>query len=119
MPPDRVVLYGESLGCAVATEMAVRHPSAALILESPFTSTTAMGRRVYPWLPVRWMVRYQYDNLAKIPKIHVPLLIMHSPQDEIVPFPMAQQLFAAAPQPKRFFELTGDHNEGYLVTGKR
>ena len=117
IPPARIVLYGESLGCAVAVEMAHRHPAAALILESPFTSTAAMGKRVYPWLPVRWMVRNKYDNLSKIPRIRLPLLILHSPRDEIVPFQMGRQLFAAAPGPKKFFELTGGHNDGYEMTG--
>jgi fermentation-respiration switch protein FrsA (DUF1100 family) len=118
--PERVVFYGESLGCAVAVEMAIRHPDAAgLILESAFTSTVAMARRVFPRLPVKWIVRYHYDNLSKIPRIKMPLLIMHSPQDEIVPFEMGRQLYAAAPQPKTFFELTGGHNDGYAETGDR
>jgi uncharacterized protein len=100
--------------------MARRHPdTAALILESPFTSTVAMAKRIFPWLPVRWIVRYHYDNLAKIPKIKMRLLIMHSPQDEIVPFEMGRQLYAAAPEPKKFFELTGGHNDGYEATGER
>ena len=120
IPPHRIILYGESLRCAVATEMARRHPdAAALILESPFTSTVAMGKRIFPWLPVRWIVRYHYDSLAKIPRIKMPLLIMHSPQDEIVPFEMGRQLYAAAPGPKKFFELTGGHNDGYELTGDR
>ncbi len=118
IPQGKIIFYGESLGSAVALEMAVRHPSAALILESAFTSTLAMGKLVYPWLPVRWLVRYRYDNLAKIPRLKAPLLILHSPQDEIVPFWMAQALFAAAPGPKKLFELTGGHNDGFEVTGK-
>jgi fermentation-respiration switch protein FrsA (DUF1100 family) len=113
----RVVFYGESLGCAVAVEMAVRHPGAGLILESPFTSTVAMAKRIFPWLPVKWIVRYRYDNLSKIPKIKMPVLILHSPQDEIVPFAMGRQLFNAAPPPKQFLELTGDHNDGYADSG--
>jgi fermentation-respiration switch protein FrsA (DUF1100 family) len=117
IPPEQIVLYGESLGCAVAVEMARRHPSAALILESPFTSTIAMGKLVLPWLPVRWIIRNKYDNLAKISQIHMPIMIMHSPQDEIVPFQMGQQLFAAAPEPNKFFQLTGGHNDGYETTG--
>jgi fermentation-respiration switch protein FrsA (DUF1100 family) len=117
LPPSDVVLYGESLGCAVAVELARRHPASALILESPFTSTLAMGKLVYPWLPVRWIVRYRYDNLAKIGSLRLPLLILHSSQDEIVPFSMGQQLYAAAPGPKAFFELRGGHNDGYEVTG--
>ncbi len=119
IPATQIILYGESLGCAVAVEMARRHPAAALILESPFTSTVEMAKRVFPWLPVDWIVRYKYDNLSKIPQIHIPSLIMHSPQDEIVPFEMGIKLYKAASGPKKFFELTGGHNDGYAVTGKR
>jgi uncharacterized protein len=119
IPPADLIFYGESLGCAVAIEMARRHPAGGLILESPFTSTIAMGKLVFPWLPVRWMVRYRYDNLTKISELHLPILIMHSPQDDVVPFAMGQQLYAAAPQPKTFFELSGDHNAGYEITGRR
>jgi len=117
---SNIIFYGESLGCAVAVEMAIRHSDAAgLILESPFTSTAAMAKRIFPWLPVKWIVRYRYDNLSKIPKITMPLLILHSPQDEIVPFEMGKQLFASAPQPKQFVELVGGHNEGYELSGGR
>jgi fermentation-respiration switch protein FrsA (DUF1100 family) len=120
LKPEQIVFQGESLGCAVATEMAIRHPEAGgLILESPFTSTVAMAKRIFPWLPVKWIVRYRYDNLSKIPKIKMPLLIMHSPQDDIVPFEMGRALFAAAPEPKQFVELVGDHNEGYAESGDR
>src|SRR5262249_12112708 len=106
-------------GCAVALEMALRHPAAGLILESPFTSTIDMGKIVYSWLPVRWIVRYRYDNLAKIPKLRMPLLVMHSPQDDIVPFAMGRKIFEAAPEPKTFVALIGDHNQGYAESGDR
>lgn len=114
---SQIIFYGESLGCAVAVQMATKFSAGGMILESPFTSTIAMGKLVFPWLPVQWMVRYRYDNLTKIANIRVPLLILHSPHDEVVPFAMAQQLYAAAPGPKTFFELQGGHNDGYDVTG--
>lgn len=116
--PKEIVLQGESLGCAIALEMATRHPAAALILESPFTSTLDMAKRVFPWLPVKWIVRYRYDNLSKIPKLRVPLLILHSPQDEIVPFAMGKALYEAAPEPKHLFKLSGGHNDGYQLLRK-
>jgi uncharacterized protein len=118
IPPAQIVLYGESLGCAVALETALRHPAAGIILESPFTSTLAMANRVFPWLPAKWTLRYRYDNLSKIPKLKMPLLIMHSFQDEIVPFEMGKQLYAAAPEPKKFFQLGGGHNDGYADSGQ-
>jgi uncharacterized protein len=117
IPADQIVLYGESLGCAVALEIALRHPAAGLILESPFTSTLAMAHHAFPWLPAKWTVRYRYDNLSKIPRLAMPLLILHSPQDEIIPFEMGKQLYAAAPEPKQFFQLGGGHNDGYADSG--
>jgi fermentation-respiration switch protein FrsA (DUF1100 family) len=116
-PTDHIVIYGESLGNGIAVETALRHPPRALILESAFTSIPDMGREMFPWLPVRLMVRTRYDNLAKIPRIRCPVLVMHSPKDRIVPFRMGLALYAAAPQPKEFLRLQGSHNEGYLTTG--
>ena len=118
VPPGRIVFYGESLGCGVALELALRHNPRALILESALTSVGDMGRLVYPFLPVRWLVRFRYDNLAKIRRIRCPVLVMHSPEDEIVPYAMGRRLFEAAPEPKRFLETRGDHNEGFVISGE-
>jgi len=115
--PQRIVLYGESLGNGVAVETALRHPPRALILESAFTSIADMGKVVYPWLPVRLIARTRYDNLAKIGSVRAPVLVLHSREDRIVPFRMGRALFAAAPEPKEFFELTGSHDEGFLDAG--
>lgn len=115
--PERVVLYGESLGNGVAVETALRHAPRALILESAFTSIADMGKVVYPWLPVKLIARTRYDNLAKIPSVRAPVLVMHSREDGVVPFSMGRALFAAAPEPKRFFEMTGSHDEGFLDAG--
>lgn len=115
--PQAVIMYGESLGCAVALETALRHPPGALLLESPFTSIPDMGREIYPWLPVRWIAKTRYDNLAKIPRLKTPLLLMHSPKDAVVPERMGRTLFAAAPEPKEFFALKGSHDEGYMDSG--
>lgn len=116
VPLERMVFYGESLGCAVALETALRRPPAALILDSGFTSTIAMGKAVFPFLPVRLMVSFHYDNLSKVPMLKAPLLVMHSPDDDIVPYRMGRALFEAAPEPKRFVETRGDHNGGFLET---
>ena len=117
--PDRIVIYGESLGNAVALETALRHPPRALILESAFTSIADMGHEIFPWLPVRWLARTRYDNLAKIPRVRCPVLVMHSRDDGVVPFRMGQALYAAAPEPKAFLALTGSHDEGYIDAGPR
>ena len=75
-----------------------------------------MGKQVFPWLPARLIVRNRYDNLSKIPHIKVPILVLHSREDEMIPFSMAEELLAAAERPKEFFEMRGDHNGGYAMT---
>lgn len=90
--PERVVAYGESLGAAVAIELARRRPLAAVVAESAFTSIPDVGAAVYPWLPVRLLARIRYDNLSKIDALRAPLLLVHSPEDEIVPFAHAERL---------------------------
>lgn len=115
--PKRVILYGESLGGAVAVETVLHHPAAGLVLESAFTSTMAMASRIFPWLPTRLIIHNRYDNLRKLPMITIPVLVLHSPKDEVVPFSMGQQNYAAIVAPKRFVELHGGHNEGYAEAG--
>ncbi|MBI5239631.1 MAG: alpha/beta hydrolase [Elusimicrobia bacterium] len=115
--PERIVLYGESLGNGVAVETALRHPPRALILESAFTSIADMGKEVFPWLPVRLIARTRYDNLAKVASVRAPVLVMHSREDRIVPFRMGRALFDAAPEPKEFFAMTGSHDDGFIDAG--
>lgn len=112
-----MIFYGESLGCGVAVELALRHPPRTLVLESPFTSVVDMARRVFPFLPASLLVRDRFDNLAKLPQVRAPLVILHSPDDEIVPFAMGRRLFEAAAAPKAFVELRGGHNDGFLQAG--
>jgi fermentation-respiration switch protein FrsA (DUF1100 family) len=114
---DRLVLFGESLGSAIALDLAVSRPCRALVLEAPFTSVPDMARVVFPFLP-RSFVRTQYDNLDKVRRLRVPLLVLHGERDEIVPFAQGRRLFEAAPEPKRFFPIPGaGHNDTYLVGG--
>jgi len=110
-------VYGESLGCGVTVELATRREVGGIILESAFTSVVDMGKTILPFLPVDLIVRFRYDSIAKIGKVDAPLLVMHSPQDDIVPYAMGRRLFEAAPEPKTFFEMRGDHNGGFLDTG--
>ncbi|MBI4194160.1 MAG: alpha/beta hydrolase [Betaproteobacteria bacterium] len=112
--PADIVLFGESLGAAVATWLAVRHPPRALVLASTFTSANDLGAQVYWFLPVRLISRFGYDNLANLKAVRVPLLIAHSREDDIVPFAHGQRLFAAANEPKRFLEMRGGHNDGFI-----
>jgi fermentation-respiration switch protein FrsA (DUF1100 family) len=114
--PGRIVLFGRSLGAAVAADLAIHNPSAAVILESAFTSVPDMAARIYPWLPVRTLSRFQYNNLDKVREITAPLLIVHSPDDEIIPYEQGEQLFEQAREPKQFLKLQGGHNDGFYVS---
>ena len=117
--PERVVLFGRSLGCAVAAEMAVRHDVYAVVLESPFTSVPAMARRAYPFLPgLGLLTGNMYDTLGKTARIRAPIMVLHGDSDEIVPFEMGREVFEAAPEPKRFYRISGaGHNDTYAVGG--
>jgi len=115
VPLGKTVFYGESLGGAVAVEAALRKTPGALITESTFTSVPAMARTHYPWLPARLLLRIHYDSLSKIASVRCPVLIMHGPEDDIVPFEMGMALLAAAPEPKAFAQLDGRHNDGGIA----
>jgi fermentation-respiration switch protein FrsA (DUF1100 family) len=110
--PEDVILYGGSLGGAVAVDLASRYPHRCLVLVSAFTSMPDMAQKLYPWLPGRWLMRSRFDNLAKIARSRGPVFIAHGDCDRLVPFEQGQRLFAAAGEPKYFFPLAGcDHND--------
>jgi fermentation-respiration switch protein FrsA (DUF1100 family) len=114
--PQQIIIFGRSLGAAIAAELASQHPSAGVILESAFTSVPDMAASLYPWLPVRLLSRYRYNNLEKVARITSPLLLVHSRGDEIVPYAHGERLFAHANEPKQFLELHGGHNDGNHVS---
>ena len=117
--PGRIVSFGESLGAAVALQLALDVEVRGLVLESPFTSVPDMARAVYPLLPLWPFVRTRYDNLAKAPRLKVPLLVLHGDKDEVVPFTQGRRVFDAAPEPKRFFAIPGaGHNDTYTTGGE-
>jgi fermentation-respiration switch protein FrsA (DUF1100 family) len=118
IPPERIVLFGRSLGASIAADLATRQAAAAVILESAFTSVPDVAAKFYPWLPVRWLSRYRYDTEKKLANIHSPVLIVHSRDDEIIEYANGERLFAAANEPKQFLELRGGHNDGFMVSGK-
>ena len=95
--PERIVIFGESLGSAIALELALSAPARGLVLESPFTSIPDMARAVYPFLPVWPLVRTRYDSLGKVGGLRMPLLILHGDRDDVVPFAQGRRLFEAAP----------------------
>lgn len=106
-----VIAFGESLGGGIASELALREPLAAIILHSTFTSIPDIGKEIYPWLPVRLISTIRYDTFSKLPRITVPVLVMHSREDGLARFHHAEKNFAAANEPKLFAELRGDHND--------
>ncbi len=116
---DRLVYFGESLGTAVAIELAVAHPPAAVILRSPFTSMTDVGRYHYPLLPVRWLLRDRFDTLNRIGRVHAPVMMIGGDADSIVPIAQTRRVFEAARDPKTLLVIEGaDHNDGSLLNGR-
>lgn len=108
--PGRILLYGESLGGGVAVQLATEVRSAGLVLHDTFRSLDDAAAVHYPWLPVRLLLRSHYDNAAKIGRIAAPLLVIHSPQDEVIPFEQGKALFDAAAEPKELLVTAGSHN---------
>jgi len=120
LPPARIVVFGRSLGAAIAAHLAdaVASAPAALILESPFTSAPEMAQRAYPFLPARWLTRFDYATREYVRTVQSPVLVLHSREDEIIPFDQGKAVYRAAPEPKRFVTLHGGHNTGFLETGE-
>ncbi|WP_292988301.1 alpha/beta hydrolase [Nitrosomonas sp.] len=111
---QEIVLYGESLGGAVAAWLAVQQNPAMLVLASVFTSVPDLAETIYPFLPVRTIARFDYNTLKYLESINCPVLVAHSPHDEIVPFSHGRHLFHAAAEPKQFLTLAGGHNNGFI-----
>ena len=107
---DRIVAFGRSLGGAIAIELATEKTVRGLIVESSFTSAEAMAKKMFPFFPVQVLVRYKFASLEKIPHVGCPVLVTHSPEDDLVPYEMGRKLYEAAGPPKKFVELTGGHN---------
>jgi len=112
--PERLVLYGESLGSGVAVQVALDKPVAGLILDAPYTSIADLGAEVYPFLPVRLLLWDRYNTIEYIPRVRAPLLVLHGERDRTVPLAMGKRVFEAAAGPKRLatFPAAGhsDHN---------
>lgn len=109
IPPERIVIYGWSLGSAVAVNVASDVPSAAVILEGAPASLVAIGERQYPWMPIRLVMRNPFDSILKVKKIKAPMLFLHSPTDTVIPIEEGRRLYDAAPEPKQFVEISGGH----------
>ena len=109
-----IILYGESLGTGVAIEVAQYKNFAGIILESPFTSMVNMGKKYYPFFPVRFLLKDKFESYRKIKKVSVPVLVLHGKKDKIVPFAMGKKMYEMANEPKFFyFQEYGDHMINY------
>jgi fermentation-respiration switch protein FrsA (DUF1100 family) len=117
--PKQLVVFGRSLGAAVAGEVASREAAAGLILESAFPSVQALAKEYIWGLPAHWLLAARFDLAARLQKVRMPVLVIHGDRDEIVPFRMGQQVFQAARLPKTFYRVEGaDHNSLYVIGGK-
>lgn len=117
--PGQVLLFGRSLGGAVASWLAAQQsaagtPPGGLILESTFSSLPDMARHAFPLLSRLVPLRYRFDSAARLAAVRCPVLVLHSPDDDIIPYALGRRLYAAAPAPKAFRPLRGGHNDGFL-----
>ena len=114
-PADKIFLFGRSLGGAIAVDLATKVDCAGVIVESSFTSAADMGRARFPLVPVSALLRFRFDTIEKIDKVASPLLITHSPDDDLVPYKMGRRLYGRAKSTKEFLDLRGGHNELFYL----
>ena len=115
IPAEKIVIYGKSLGTAVAIDLASKIRAGALICESGLTSTADLARDIYKFIPLWLFVTQKYDSLKKVGKIDIPKLFIHSKNDEIIPFRHGKRLFEAAGEPKEFYVMQGGHNDAFYI----
>jgi len=116
--PDEIIIFGRSLGGSIAAHLASKVRAKALVLESAFTSYVDIGRKFYPYMPVRWFARFSYRTIDFIKNIHCPVLLIYSKDDEIIPFEFGLRLYEAANEPKEFIEISGSHNGSFIESNK-
>ena len=117
--PESLFLFGRSLGGVCALEVASKNPAAGLILESTFTSARDMADTIFPFFPLKFLLKSKYDALGQVSSVNIPKLFMHGTEDEIVPYKMGRKLFEAAAGPKEFYDIQGaGHNDTWQTGGK-
>ncbi len=114
-PPQKIIVFGESLGSAVAVDLSYKHDLAGVIVEGGFTSVKDMAKKILPFIPT-FIYASKFDSLEKIKNIKSPKLIFHSVDDEIVPFELGEKLFHAAAKPKEFVKIQGGHNDTFFIS---
>jgi uncharacterized protein len=119
IPAERIIIFGHSLGSAVAIDLASRVPSAGLIVEGAPTSVRDRGQELYPYIPVRWIAASRFSSLEKISRVRVPKLFLHAVRDEVIPLAHGHRLYQEAPEPKAFVELQGGHGDAFEADSAR
>jgi len=117
--PSDIVLFGRSLGAGPTSWLATQVKPAAVILESPFFSVPQIAQERFPFLPARWLTRDRFDSGSRVDEIEVPLLVIHSRDDELIPYHHGEQLFAEATEPKQFLAINGGHNDGWYTSREK
>jgi fermentation-respiration switch protein FrsA (DUF1100 family) len=115
VPSDRLILYGESLGAAVAIDLAGKYDVAGIIIEGGFSSVKEMAKRIFPFVP-GFIYKSRFDSLSGIRNVNVPKLFFHAGEDEIVPLELGRKIYDAASGPKEFVQINGGHNDSFLVS---
>ncbi len=115
VPPERIVLFGHSLGSAVAVELASRVPAAGLILDGALTSVVERAQEMFPYAPVRWIAASRFPSIDRVGGLTLPKLFLHARADEVIPFAHGRRLFEAAAEPKEFVALRGGHGDAFEV----
>ena len=116
--PENIVIFGRSLGTAVASWIANEFNPAALIMESGFTSLENLGAIYYKWLPTKYLLKFRYDSLSRISKVTCPILYIHSTEDELIPYTQSEKLYAASTAEKTLLAISGNHASGYFDSGE-
>lgn len=112
--PEQIIVWGRSLGGAIAARTAARHRSGLVIVESAFTSLKDLVNDRFRWVPAWVLKDHAYDTMHHLEQVDVPVLVIHSPDDEMIPFRHGKMLYDAIKGPKAFLQIKGSHNRGYL-----
>ena len=110
-----IVIFGRSLGASVAAQLASKYQPSALIVESSFTSIPDIAQDLYPWLPARWLSRLSHATRDYVRDVRCPILVIHSRDDEIIPFHHGEAIFASANEPRTLLTIRGTHNNAFLL----